>query len=151
MLCVALATVLSWSVPAWASDGDQPSVTTTSTRETGVGVFFTAGDRVHISSTPPITASAHGWWIDPDGGSAKAKVTVELQVEKSGGGWRTVATGSKTVKQGGGSSRRANARKTCVGGAQTKWRSRVDVDIIGEADTPEKLVTPTQVLACGAG
>jgi hypothetical protein len=33
--------------------------------------------------------------------------------------------------------------------ASNKWRSVVDVDIIGVADTPEKAITPTQKLACG--
>lgn len=27
-----------------------------------VGGFITDGDHVHVSSTPPATASAHGWW-----------------------------------------------------------------------------------------
>lgn len=111
-------------------------------------IFQTAGDAVHYSSTPPPTISAHGWWLDKDSGGAKAKVTVELQIH-SGGNWRTVATGSKTVKQGGGSSRRANARKTCVGTKATRWRSRVDVDIIGVADSPNRLETPAKTFNCG--
>ncbi|MGC5193603.1 hypothetical protein [Streptomyces albidoflavus] len=27
-------------------------------------VFYTGGDAAHISSTPPRTASGHGWWVD---------------------------------------------------------------------------------------
>jgi hypothetical protein len=106
---------------------------------------------VHYSSTPPPTISAHGWWIDKNSGGSKAKVTVEMQIQEKDGDWRTMATGSKTVKQGGGSSRRANARKTCVGTKKTKWRSRVDVDIIGVADSPNKLETPSKIFNCGVG
>ncbi|MFE3073584.1 hypothetical protein [Streptomyces sp. NPDC059247] len=145
--CLILAAFLllaaSTPTPAWAL-GRVPGAPSPEP----VDVFQTGGDAVHYSSTPPPTISAHGWWLDRDSGGAKAKVTVELQIQ-SGGSWRTVATGSKTVKQGGGSARRANARKTCVGTRSTTWRSRVDVDIIGVADSPNKLETPGKTFNCG--
>ncbi|MEU8887065.1 hypothetical protein [Streptomyces sp. NPDC048442] len=144
-LVAVLATGIPLSSPAWA---DQP---TPAASQQAPDVFFTGGDAVHYSSTPPATISAHGWWIDKNSGGAKAKVTVELQIQKSDGGWRTVATGSKNIKQGGGSARRANARKTCVGAKKTKWRSRVDVDIIGSFDSPDKLITPAKTFNCGVG
>jgi hypothetical protein len=118
-----------------------------------VGGFVTDGDHVHVSSTPPATASAHGWWLDPLGKhkNVKAKVTIWLQT-KHGNTWKTVAEGSKKVKAGGkgASSRRANARKTCKNRDRTQWRSVIDVDLIGIADSPEKAVTKTVTLSCGA-
>ncbi|MCX4730480.1 hypothetical protein [Streptomyces sp. NBC_01363] len=56
------------------------------------------------------------------------------------------ATGSKAS-----STHRANARKTCEGRKKTQWRSLIDVDVIGEADSPEKAVTATMTSNCGAG
>jgi len=123
------AGLLCWSPPARA-DGPEPASSES------------------LTSDP---ASAHGWWVDENSGDAKAKVTVKLQVKERNGSWRTVTTGTKTVEQGGGSARRANARKTCAGTASTTWRSEVDVDIIGVADSPDKLVTPVKAYACGAG
>ncbi|WP_274561662.1 hypothetical protein [Streptomyces spiramyceticus] len=116
------------------------------------GVFVTNGDHVHISSTAPATASAHGWWKKISGPGTKAKVTIELQaLDYRDNKWKTVATGSKTVKSGGGSVNRANARKTCTNRVmQVKWRSRIDVDLIGVADSPEKAITATKTLWCGA-
>lgn len=151
-LTVALvAGLTSWPSPAWA-EGPTPSPTPSeSHRADPVGVFLTRGDKVHFSSTPPPTISAHGWWLDPSAGDLRAKVTVELQVKQRNGDWRTVATGSKTVRQGGGSARRANVRKSCVGTATTTWRSRVDVDIIGVADSPGKLLTAAYDYGCGVG
>ncbi|MFI5755450.1 hypothetical protein [Streptomyces sp. NPDC051569] len=143
-LIMAASVLLATSAPTSASAlGPEPSAS----QAQSVDVFQTGGDAVHYSSTPPPTISAHGWWLDRDSGGAKAKVTVELQMQ-SGGSRRTVATGSKTVKQGGGSARRANARKTCVGTKAAKWRSRVDVDIIGAADSPNKLETPGKTFNC---
>ncbi|MFM9442094.1 hypothetical protein [Streptomyces acidiscabies] len=148
LAAILTAGLLWWSPPAWA-DGREP-IPPESLTSDPVDVFYTGGDDVHFSSTPPPTVSAHGWWIDENSGDAKAKVTVKLQVKERNGSWRTVTTGTKTVKQGGGSARRANARKTCVGTASTTWRSEVDVDIIGVADSPDKLVTPVRTYACGA-
>ncbi|MFD9422462.1 MULTISPECIES: hypothetical protein [unclassified Streptomyces] len=116
-----------------------------------IGDFQTAGDYVHFSSTPPPTASAHGWWLNGSGPGTKAKVTVSLQAKDGGGNWKSVETSSKTIKPGGGSARRANARKTCEGTAKTTWRSVVDVDVIGVRDSPSKLYTPSKTYPCGAG
>ncbi|MFE9489737.1 MULTISPECIES: hypothetical protein [unclassified Streptomyces] len=54
-----------------------------------------------MSSTPPATASAHGWW-------------------------------------------------KCENRIKTQWRSVIDVDLIGIADSSEKAVTKTVTLSCGA-
>lgn len=112
------------------------------------GVFKTDGDDVHISSTPPRTASAHGWWIKYSGPGSTAKVTVLLQVIGYYGEWDTVAVGSAILAPGGGSGRRATARKTCSSSAATTWRSEIDVDIINVSDTPERLITDHRRSAC---
>ncbi len=118
-------------------------------RQPEAGVFITDGDLVHV--TPPPTASGHGWWKKISGPGTKAKVTVTLQARVYGTStWHDVATGSKTVKSGGGSGKRATARKTCTNLIQkTQWRSIIDVDIIGVADSPEKAETKTVTLWCG--
>jgi hypothetical protein len=149
-LMAALATGPLLSSPAHAADPEPRPAASVPNPSDPVEVFQTGGDYVHFSSTPPATASAHGWWLDSNSRGAKAKVTVDLQV-KEGGHWHTVATGHKTVKQGGGSARRANARFTCVGTKKTTWRSVVDVDIIGVADSPNKLETPPKTYRCGVG
>jgi len=48
------------------------------------GLFTGHGDHVHISSTPPRSASAHGWWtIDANVGEppTHAIFTVQLQMK----------------------------------------------------------------------
>ncbi|NUK18533.1 hypothetical protein HRW16_18125 [Streptomyces lunaelactis] len=116
------------------------------------GVFYTNGDNVHISSTAPASASGHGWWVKISGPGTKAKVTIELQaLDHRDNKWKTVATGSKNVYSGTGSANRAHARKTCTNRVQkVQWRSRIDVDIIGVNDSPEKAITKTRSLWCGA-
>ncbi|WP_229820774.1 MULTISPECIES: hypothetical protein [Streptomyces] len=122
---------------------------TPATAAPSAGAFISNGDRVHVSSTPPRTASAHAWWIKVSGPGTKAKVTIWLQTKTKNGKWRSVAKGSKTVKPGGGSSRRANARKTCANAQKTQWRTMIDVDIIGVNDTPEKAYTAAVTVKCG--
>ncbi|MEU0692154.1 hypothetical protein [Streptomyces uncialis] len=125
-------------------------------KKPSAGVFFTNGDYVHESSTPPATASGHGWWFKQSGPGEKAKVTVQLQAyDAKAKKWKTVATGNKTVKpskklRSAPSTHRANARKVCKGSTTVKWRSVIDVDIIDVNDTPDKAVTTAQSLTCGA-
>lgn len=147
LLSVSLAMAMSVALAApsaYAASGATAS---------DVGGFVTDGDHVHVSSTPPATASGHGWWMDPLGKhkNVKAKVTVWPQT-RHGSTWKTVAEGAKKVKAGGkgASSRRANARKTCENRNTTQWRSVIDVDLIDIADSPEKAVTRTVALSCGA-
>jgi hypothetical protein len=78
-------------------------------------------------------------------------VTIWLQAKDGHGKWHSVAEGAKVVKSGGGSSRRANVRKRCQGTGEVSWRSVIDVDIIGVSDSPEKAVTKTVSVHCGAG
>ncbi|MFJ2816755.1 hypothetical protein ACIQOU_22315 [Streptomyces sp. NPDC091279] len=119
------------------------------------GVYASNGDYVHVSSTKPATASAHGWWFKVKGPGSKAKVTIWLQTRKKGTSkWHTVAKGAKTVKPSkklnkAPSTWRANARKTCANRQVREWRSVIDVDIIGVADSPEKAVTKVRQVKCG--
>ncbi|NSC21822.1 hypothetical protein FM076_11675 [Streptomyces albus subsp. chlorinus] len=116
----------------------------TETYAAGAGRFGTYGDRVHISRTAPRTASAHGWWKKFSGPGSKAKVTIWLQVRaKKGKKWHTVAKGVKKVKPAnpGSSKPRATARRKCSSKKTRQWRSLIDVDIIGVADSPEKAYT----------
>ncbi|RII08551.1 hypothetical protein DSC45_33080 [Streptomyces sp. YIM 130001] len=112
------------------------------------GAFVTNGDRVHVSSTPPRTASAHAWWIKINGPGTKAKVTIWLEMKSTGGKWHAVSKGAKTVKSGGGSARRAVARKKCSNSKPRMWRTKIDVDIVGVADSPEKVYTKAVKVKC---
>ncbi|WP_329617807.1 hypothetical protein OG244_36860 [Streptomyces brevispora] len=115
----------------------------------GPGVFVTNGDRVHISSTPPRTASAHAWWTHISGPGSKAKVTIWLQM-KSGKKWHSVAKNARNLKSGnGGSARRVVARKKCTNLNKRQWRTKIDVDLIGVSDSPEKVYTKPVTVKCG--
>jgi hypothetical protein len=159
VFAVATMLVLPGSPASAAADDVQgvapvQSETTSATEAAAAAAprpFITDGDEVHISSTPPATASGHGWWISishPRG--TRGKVTIELQRQDYGGGaWKTVGTGSKTTYSGSGSANRAVARYTCRGiVGRANYRTVIDVDIIGHADTPEKAVTPVKTLWC---
>lgn len=152
VVAVVMSVGLATPPAAAASDAAVTSdgAVTSDDAASEVGAFVTDGDHVHVSSTPPPTASGHGWWLDPFNKhrSVKATVTVWLQA-KDGGRWVTVAKGARRVKSGGGSSRRADARKRCENRERTQWRSVIDVDLIGIPDSPEKAVTTTVTLACG--
>lgn len=107
-------------------------------------LYLTNGDYVHITAGQ---ASGHGWWEKVSGTASTAKVTIWL--EENGGTWYVEAQGTYTGGPGPGSGKWANARYTCVPTATTyQWRSRIDVDIIGEADPPDQALTATQSLRC---
>ncbi|MCD2186611.1 hypothetical protein [Actinomycetospora soli] len=111
----------------------------------------TRGDYVHLSrTTSMLAASAHGWWTWPEPTDLKARVTVQLQVNR-GGTWVDAGPpGSEVTRPGtGGSGRRANAFVVCATSVNTEWRSVVDVDIIGRLDSPNKLYTASRPLNCG--
>lgn len=143
------------AVPAQADDNSTPqpdnsySHQSTHTAAAGVGAFVTGGDNVHFSHTVAGAVNAHGWWKRLSGPATKAKVTVDLQV-KSGSGWRTLKTGTKTVYSGGGSGKRAPAAWKCTNLIQkNSFRSVVDVDLVGYPDDSSKKITDTQTLYCG--
>lgn len=119
------------------------------------GLFTGHGDDVHISSTPPRSASAHGWWtVDASVGEPPTHsiVTVQLQMklqDENNATWIDAGEpGSERVKPGGGSANRATARVQCKNSARTIWRSRIDVDIIGYADSPNQTITRERAIPC---
>jgi hypothetical protein len=149
VLVLAAAAIFMVPSTATAATNDSSSDNGVSSAY-GPGAFITNGDNVHVSSTPPPTASGHGWWVKVSGPGTTAKVTVWLQSNWAGSGWVTRATGVKTVKSGGGSANRATARWQCRNlVAKVQWRSVIDVDLIGVADSPERAVTATRTLYCG--
>lgn len=113
--------------------------------------FYTNGDNVHYSHEPgPKTASAHGWWTtsDPELRTKKAHVTIWLQFHYASG-WTTVDKDERDVYQGGGGGKVAVARQVCNQTLDAgEWRSKIDVDIIGVADTADQHTTPEQWLLC---
>lgn len=113
-------------------------------------VFDTRGDEVHLSSSPPRTASGHGWWLKGSSDANLADGTVQLQVLNNGNWLNAGPPGTKRVKPGGGSANRANARYLCSNSLSVDWRSVVDVDLVGYADSSNVAITPTRRLACGA-
>ena len=112
--------------------------------------FNTFGDYVHISSTPPPTASGHGWWERIDNEAIEAVVTVQLQINRAGLWLDVGSPGSSVVKSGGGSANRVTARVACVGSDPHEWRSVVDVDLVGYLDSADKKITPPRLLPCSA-
>jgi hypothetical protein len=110
--------------------------------------FTTNGDFVHVSSSA-FEASGHGWWVNTDCDTSTAVVTVQLQEFFSDGSWRNKGTvGRSTVRSGGGSAARATGRASCANGSVTGWRSVIDVDLVGLADDPGVLITPSQNIGC---
>ncbi len=120
-----------------------------------IGLFVTDGDKVHYSTWTkgaPAAMSGHGWWIKGTTKATKAKVTIWLET-RSGSGWRVVGKGAKTVYPGGGSARRATARMVCAAGPTAPgkkytYRTRIDVDLIGYADSNEQAVTTPASYPC---
>jgi hypothetical protein len=107
------------------------------------------GDNVHISSTPPPTASGHGSWKKGTCTVSRASVTVQLQEFFSDGVWRNKGTpGHATVPPGGGSGKRATGRADCAGTALAGWRSIVTVTVSNGEQGHASHTTPAQNLHC---
>jgi hypothetical protein len=142
------ATLLTIVLPASAAD--TASRTPAQPGMEPPKVFQTGADYVHMSSTP-YAASAHGWWVRGQSDAIEAYLTVQLQINR-GGFWQNVGVAKpERLKPGtGGSANRANARVECINRLEHLWRSIVDVDLIGYADSAEKVVTPAKPLMCGA-
>lgn len=109
------------------------------------------GDYAHVSSTPPATASAHGWWRKNNCTVNAAVVTVQLQEFFSDGSWRIQAenVGTITPAPTGSTSPRVTARKTCSGTQLTGWRSVVtaNTEPAGERGFGST-TTPAQNIRC---
>lgn len=114
------------------------------------GLLEIEGDYVHISSTPPATASAHGWWVNVEGPATAAVVTVRLQAEQGVcGTWVTYGSPAVgTVASGGGSGNRVTARFSCVGSGAVTWRSEVTAAPVGYTYTATTLYTTPQTIDC---
>lgn len=134
--------------PAIAPAGQQAALPLALTSTAATCYFQTNGDYVHVSGSA-FEASGHGWWTNIDCPTSTAVVTVQLQEYYSDGSWRNKGTvGRKTVYSGGGSANRAVGRAACSNATQVSWRSVVDVDLVGLADSADKLVTPVRTIAC---
>ncbi|MEE1810180.1 hypothetical protein [Streptomyces sp. BE133] len=70
VLCTVMAGLLAGASPAPAQA--RPATSRTP-HAADVGGFCTNGDHVHVSSTPPATASGHGWWVRVKGGKPGEK------------------------------------------------------------------------------
>jgi hypothetical protein len=106
------------------------------------------GDYVHISSTPPATASGHGWWDKGNCTATRAVVSIVLQEYFSDGSWRDRGQGGQgTYRPGGGASHRATARAVCQTTTTTGWRSVVNVSVVGESGTAS-VTTPARDINC---
>jgi hypothetical protein len=151
VVIAGVALSLLGATPAAAVRTDQ--VTTapvTSTAPAEPGLFVTNGDRVHISSSPPAAVSAHGWWVKGTTKATRAKVEIWIEAW-NGSRWWVVAHGTKTVYSGGGSANRAAARMVCAAGpvvGNSTYRSRIDVDLIGYADSNEQAITASVAIKC---
>ncbi|GAB3954618.1 hypothetical protein [Micromonospora vulcania] len=140
-----------------ASEAAHPAVAPVSERGSGLTAseivaqagcaFITDGDYVHKTGND---ATGHGWWVNVNCASGtRATVKIWLEEYFSDNSWRVKGSGSKSpVYSGGGSANRANARATCQNSGTVSWRSRIDVDLIGQVDSPEQAVTAVRELAC---
>jgi hypothetical protein len=118
----------------------------------GSCTYRQAIDDPHISSTAPLAASVHGWWIKVSGTCpSKANVDTYLQgywCDIYGCRWITVASASADVYAGGGSGNRVTARRTCSSNKTVGWRGYVDVDLIGVSDPAGYTYSTIKNLAC---
>jgi hypothetical protein len=108
------------------------------------------GDYVHVSSTPPATASGHGWWKKGNCIESKARVIVQLQEYYSDHKWRDKGKpGSAVISPGtGGSANRVTARQECTGGTPLiGWRSVVEVIVQNQLGVAVE-ITATRNIHC---
>jgi hypothetical protein len=137
----------SAAVPAPVPAGDETTSSTVAIPASGCNPQA-VGDYVHVSSTPPATASGHGWWNKGGCTAARAQVTVQLQEYYSDGTWRDKGTaGSAAVYSGGGSGNRVTGRATCTSTTRTGWRSQVTADVIGQTGL-NQIYTASQNINC---
>lgn len=105
--------------------------------------FRTRGDHVRRKDG---NARGHGWWENVNCDAERADVFVKLLVEIDDV-WYIAATGAtKRIKPG--TSRRALGVTACLSQKFFYWRSAVDVDLVGYADTGEVKLTEVRPLFC---
>jgi hypothetical protein len=103
-------------------------------------------DNPHRSSTG-IAVSGHGWWDKGTCTNNTANVINCLYEYYTDNSWRQKACSpTQTLAPGGGSGNRTTARRDCGDTQDTSWRNYVDVDVIGESDTPEQPYNQADVL-----
>lgn len=144
--------------PAYGTDyGPTAPRQSSSVQPMDIGGFITNADLPHFSKTAG-DVSVHGWWEKTPVKATPAKkavVTVWLQAKGhwSGASWFTAGYNKGTVAPGPGSGRWVSARVTCkqgpIGGdGKYSFRAKVDVDLVGYADSPEKAYGRTASIAC---
>lgn len=132
------------SLQGTASDSDARAAAAAA----AICLFTTNGDYVHVSSSA-FEASGHGWWVNGNCRATTAVVTVQLQEYYNDGSWRNKGVvGRSTVRSGGGAGNRATGRAGCNNNTLVGWRSVIDVDLVGQADSPDKLTTPSRNIRC---
>lgn len=118
-------------------------------------MFESHGDRPHLSSTAwhatprryEIVAKA--WWNAVNGPATHARVTVRLQQRRSGR-WRDAGRRGSAVLRSHRQGRygKAVAVAPCAPRGEARYRSVIDVDIIGHDDTPDKLYRGPHDVTC---
>ena len=151
----------SWT--AYQGSDVQPSDGTTSVESEQPGaygqsrcVFSSWVDYAHVSRNRR-DVSTHGWWED-DSSSACPEyddVKVWLQshwcrVPRDGHCyWQTESYNKQRVRAWDQGGRKVNARTVCKPAtAVVRWRSKVDVDLVGHSDPPYQKYSPPRNLLC---
>ena len=111
--------------------------------------YDTRGDHPHKSNDPPGDVSVHGWWIDNSGGDGScpslADVSVELSAlwcaERENGStfcwFHRLDHDSQRIGARNITHQRINARHPCHDdGSYYRYKNVVDVDLVGQADSP---------------
>ena len=134
------------------SGGDVSLMAESGNITAGSCTYRQAIDDPHISSSSPLAASIHGWWVRVSGSCpSRSNVDTYLQAywcDFYGCRWITVASNSADVYAGGGSGNRVTARKTCRSSKTVGWRGFVDVDLIGVSDPSGYTYSTIRDLGC---
>lgn len=121
------------------------------------GLFTTTdGDYVHISTSNrggARDASGHdSWYVNPwvvGEAPTEADVTVQLQINLNGWVDAGEPRRERTRQGTGASANRANAFVRCSNSRSHLWRSIIDVDLVGFADSPTQKITDARSIGCG--
>ncbi|ROS22112.1 hypothetical protein EDF22_3618 [Rathayibacter sp. PhB127] len=116
--------------------------------------FIQRVDYVHIStSSSKRAAQSHGNWANSTCDYALADVTT--QIDKKNLFWLHAAVGEQGKgrlgpnPKGLGRGARVTAHYDCNGTGSSNYRSWTDVDIVGYADTPNRVYSTPVDLDCG--
>jgi len=107
------------------------------------------GDYVHISSTAPLAASGHGWWLDNGCNESYGYVCITLQEKLSGTWYNEAGPNCKSLPPG--KKYKVGARKDCITNRSEYWRSHVTVSTSGAKGYGSgSKYTPEQYIGCTA-